>query len=84
MHFPQGVKELQLSLFQAIVLLLFNDSGENSLPYKEIKQLTNIGKKGAIWFLLLLRKYRLPESSGGSNTNTICTLLFCLLTSNCL
>ncbi|KAG0046419.1 Cullin-4B, partial [Gryganskiella cystojenkinii] len=41
-NFKGGSKELQLSLFQAIVLLLFNDIEDNALAYKEIKQLTNI------------------------------------------
>ncbi|KAF9580330.1 Cullin-4A, partial [Lunasporangiospora selenospora] len=44
-HFPLGFKELQLSLFQAIVLLLFNDVGSSSLSYKDIKQLSNIEPK---------------------------------------
>ncbi|XP_068626243.1 cullin-4A [Battus philenor] len=39
-HFAQGNKELQVSLFQALVLLLFND-GDN-LSFEEIKAATNI------------------------------------------
>ncbi|XP_050344981.1 cullin-4A isoform X1 [Nymphalis io] len=39
-HFSQGNKELQVSLFQALVLLLFND-GDN-LSFEEIKTATNI------------------------------------------
>ncbi|CAH0405175.1 unnamed protein product [Chilo suppressalis] len=39
-HFAQGNKELQVSLFQALVLLLFND-GDN-LSFEEIKANTNI------------------------------------------
>ncbi|XP_045449348.1 cullin-4A [Melitaea cinxia] len=39
-HFAQGNKELQVSLFQALVLLLFND-GDN-LSFEEIKTATNI------------------------------------------
>ncbi|CAK1540298.1 unnamed protein product [Leptosia nina] len=39
-HFPQGNKELQVSLFQALVLLLFND-GDN-LSFEDIKADTNI------------------------------------------
>lgn len=38
--FPQGHKELQVSLFQAVVLLLFNNS--DCLSYDEIKQASNI------------------------------------------
>ncbi|KAF9434313.1 Cullin-4B [Entomortierella beljakovae] len=33
-NFPSGSKELQLSLFQAIILLLFNDVGDTVLSYK--------------------------------------------------
>lgn len=36
----QGKKELQVSLFQALVLLLFND-GDN-LSFEDIKTTTNI------------------------------------------
>ncbi|CAH0592819.1 unnamed protein product [Chrysodeixis includens] len=39
-HFTQGNKELQVSLFQALVLLLFND-GDN-LTFEDIKTATNI------------------------------------------
>ncbi|XP_073957718.1 cullin 4 [Choristoneura fumiferana] len=39
-HFAQGNKELQVSLFQALVLLLFND-GDN-LSFEEIKVASNI------------------------------------------
>ncbi|PZC81372.1 hypothetical protein B5X24_HaOG212824 [Helicoverpa armigera] len=39
-HFTQGNKELQVSLFQALCLLLFND-GDN-LSFEEIKAATNI------------------------------------------
>lgn len=39
-HFTQGNKELQVSLFQALVLLLFND-GDN-LSFEDIKTATNI------------------------------------------
>ncbi|XP_045538254.1 cullin-4A [Papilio machaon] len=39
-HFAQGKKELQVSLFQALVLLLFND-GDN-LSFEDIKTATNI------------------------------------------
>ncbi|XP_073989923.1 cullin 4 isoform X1 [Rhodnius prolixus] len=38
--FPHGKKELQVSLFQALVLLLFNESSEMAL--EEIKAATNI------------------------------------------
>lgn len=39
-HFPQGQKELQVSLFQALVLLLFNSP--DTLSFEEIKQTSNI------------------------------------------
>lgn len=39
-HFTQGNKELQVSLFQALVLLLFND-GDN-ISFEDIKTSTNI------------------------------------------
>uniref|UniRef100_A0A2P2I2X4 Cullin-4 n=1 Tax=Hirondellea gigas TaxID=1518452 RepID=A0A2P2I2X4_9CRUS len=39
-HFPQGTKELQVSLFQALVLLLFNE--HDTKTYTDIKALTNI------------------------------------------
>ncbi|KAK3844857.1 MAG: cullin-4B [Linnemannia gamsii] len=44
-YFPLGTKELQLSLFQAIIVLLFNDVGDSSLSYKDIKQMSNIEQK---------------------------------------
>ena len=39
-NFPLGSKELQVSLFQALVLLLFND--HDTRTYSDIKALTNI------------------------------------------
>ncbi|KAG0218744.1 Cullin-4B [Mortierella sp. NVP41] len=44
-NFPLGTKELQLSLFQAIIVLLFNDVGDSPLSYKDIRQLSNIEPK---------------------------------------
>ncbi|ORX96044.1 cullin 4 [Basidiobolus meristosporus CBS 931.73] len=42
-HFPKGKKELSVSLYQAIILLLFNDVAvETKLSYKEIAVATNI------------------------------------------
>ncbi|XP_045473605.1 cullin-4B-like [Harmonia axyridis] len=41
--FENGKKELQVSLFQTLILLLFNTSVE--LNYNEIKELTNIDEK---------------------------------------
>lgn len=42
--FPKGKKELLVSLFQTVVLLLFNDQKRDHLTYNEIKELTNIGE----------------------------------------
>ena len=43
--FPQGNKEIVVSSFQAIVLLLFNNKspGQN-IPYAEIQAATNLGR----------------------------------------
>lgn len=44
-RFPRGSKELVVSSFQAIVLLLFNDIGEGeTLPYSEIQAATGLCK----------------------------------------
>ncbi|KAI8577434.1 hypothetical protein K450DRAFT_252413 [Umbelopsis ramanniana AG] len=43
--FPKGKKELLVSLFQTVVLLLFNDQKRDHLTYNEIKELTNIEDK---------------------------------------
>ena len=42
-EFPHGRKELVISLYQALVLLLF-DHGTGSLTYSEIAQSTLIGR----------------------------------------
>eukprot|EP00963_Diacronema_lutheri_P008970 scaffold785_cov335-Pavlova_lutheri.AAC.2 len=39
-QFPKGLKELHVSLFQCVVLMLFNDA--ESLSYKEIEEATGI------------------------------------------
>eukprot|EP00053_Salpingoeca_punica_P019818 m.202969 g.202969 ORF g.202969 m.202969 type:complete len:741 (-) comp17730_c1_seq1:293-2515(-) len=41
-NFPEGEKELQVSLFQTVVLLLFNE--RNTISFKEIREATNIEK----------------------------------------
>ncbi|KAI7869527.1 cullin 4, partial [Spinellus fusiger] len=41
-YFPGGVKDLMVSLFQAAVLLLFNDSPSGILTYSEIATATKI------------------------------------------
>lgn len=40
-RFDAGSKELSVSLYQAITLLLFNDSVE--IPFKDIKENTRMG-----------------------------------------
>jgi cullin 4 len=42
-NFPLGKKELQVSLFQSVVLLLFND--EEKLTFKEIKENSGLSEK---------------------------------------
>lgn len=44
-RFAKGMKELDVSLFQAVVLLLFNDIGDRKLSYKEIKDATQLESK---------------------------------------
>ncbi|OZJ04946.1 hypothetical protein BZG36_01755 [Bifiguratus adelaidae] len=44
-RFPKGQKELSVSLFQAVVLLLFNDESKERISYKEIKEQSNIEEK---------------------------------------
>lgn len=44
-YFPQGAKELTVSLLQATILLLFNDN--DMLSYMDIFRATNLGKFGA-------------------------------------
>ncbi|KAF9277765.1 Cullin-4B [Mortierella alpina] len=74
-HFPLGTKELQLSLFQAIIVLLFNDIGDAALSYKDIKQLSNIEPKELNRTLqsLACGKYRVlskhPKSKDVSETD---------------
>lgn len=41
-RFASGEKELSVSLYQAIILLLFNDTDE--MPFMDIKTQTNMGK----------------------------------------
>ncbi|CAO3575148.1 unnamed protein product [Mortierella alpina] len=71
----QGTKELQLSLFQAIIVLLFNDIGDAALSYKDIKQLSNIEAKELNRTLqsLACGKYRVlskhPKSKDVSETD---------------
>ncbi|KAF9936772.1 hypothetical protein BGZ65_002056 [Modicella reniformis] len=71
----QGIKELQLSLFQAIILLLFNDVDDSLLSYKDIRQLSNIEPKELSRTLqsLACGKYRVlvkhPKSKDVSETD---------------
>ncbi|KAF9404479.1 Cullin-4, partial [Podila epigama] len=74
--FPLGTKELQLSLFQAITVLLFNDIGDSSLSYNEIHELTKIDHKELSRTLqsLACGKYRVlvkhPKSKDVSPSDT--------------
>jgi hypothetical protein len=43
-NFPKGTKEIAVSSFQAIVLLLFNDIGSQALSYREIRDATALRK----------------------------------------
>lgn len=44
-RFPKGNKELVVSSFQAVVLLLFNDVGEGeSLNYRQIQEATELSE----------------------------------------
>lgn len=45
-RFKNGEKELSVSLYQGIILLLFNESAE--LAFKEIKEQTSMGKRLAV------------------------------------
>ena len=47
-QFPLGEKELTVSLYQAVILLLFNDG--NEVSYGDIKEATRLGNE----FLTLL------------------------------
>ncbi|KAI8337609.1 cullin-4-like protein [Chlamydoabsidia padenii] len=44
-HFPKGTKEISVSLFQTIVLLLFNDKSKPTWEYKDIDATTNLDHK---------------------------------------
>ena len=45
-RFPRGDKEIIVSSFQAIVLLLFNDvPGDETLSYSQIKEITTLSKR---------------------------------------
>jgi cullin-4 len=43
-NFPKGRKDVSVSLFQAIVLMLFNDTTEPTLAYSCIANETKLGK----------------------------------------
>ena len=44
-RFRAGEKELSVSLYQAVILLLFNDS--ESITYTDIKEQTNLGSSSS-------------------------------------
>ncbi|QSL66651.1 hypothetical protein MERGE_001034 [Pneumocystis wakefieldiae] len=72
--FPKGKKELNVTLFQAVVILLFNNVPDNStLSYSEIKKSTGLEDKELIRTLqsLACGKVRvLLKSSKGKDINT--------------
>jgi cullin-4 len=41
-RFPAGAKELSVSLYQAVILLLFN--GADEVPFADIKTATRMGE----------------------------------------
>jgi cullin-4 len=43
-NFPKGRKEISVSLFQAVVLMLFNDTTNLTLAYSCIANETKLGK----------------------------------------
>lgn len=43
-HFPKGNKEIVVSSFQGIVLLLFNEVGSQTLSYRDIRDATGLCK----------------------------------------
>ena len=49
-RFKAGTKELSVSLYQAVVLLLFNETTE--IPFADIKEQTNIGEISLFFNLL--------------------------------
>ena len=49
-RFKVGTKELSVSLYQAVVLLLFNETTE--IPFVDIKEQTNIGEISIFLFCL--------------------------------
>ena len=48
-QFKAGTKELSVSLYQAVVLLLFNETTE--IPFGDIKEQTNIGETPFLFWL---------------------------------
>ncbi|KAI5811025.1 Cullin family-domain-containing protein [Peziza echinospora] len=81
-HFPKGMKELVVSAFQAIVLLLFNDdalTGSNGLSYTAIKQATNLADGELIRTLQSLacgKKRVLEKHPKGKDVNPTDTFTF--------
>lgn len=54
-RFKNGEKELSVSLYQGVILLLFNEDSE--LTFQEIKEQTSMGKRSAV--------LRLPRYASG-------------------
>ena len=45
-NFKAGAKELTVSMYQAIILLLFNDATE--IPFRDIKEQTSMGESSSL------------------------------------
>jgi cullin-4 len=54
-RFKAGTKELSVSLYQAVVLLLFNETTE--IPFVDIKEQTNIGEISMFLLLIALTHF---------------------------
>lgn len=56
-RFKAGTKELSVSLYQAVILLLFNES--DTYTYEEIKDATRLGKGASTLSLDLIGRSRI-------------------------
>lgn len=63
-RFKAGIKELSVSLYQAIVLLLFNEREE--IPFKDIKELIRMGE-------CILRSFS-PQLFGANRPTSFCVV----------
>ncbi|RCI03830.1 hypothetical protein CU098_007459 [Rhizopus stolonifer] len=73
-HYPKGAKELIVSLSQAVILLLFNNTHKVSLSFTEIQNALNLDQKDAVGLLSSLStgNYKLIiNESGNKNISAI-------------